>query len=45
VLEQSLEKNPGDPELLKTLAAYSQASGDAVAAARYTNRLRQVEGR
>lgn len=45
VLKQSLEKNPGDPELLKTLAAYSQASGDDVAAASYTNRLRQAESR
>lgn len=44
VLETALARYPGDRDLLAALASYVQDSGDAQAAARYSERLRQLDG-
>jgi tetratricopeptide (TPR) repeat protein len=43
VLQDALNKNPGDRDLLTALAAYAQAAGDMAAAADYKMRLQRIE--
>ena len=43
VLEKSLQRNPGNRDLLGALASYARSRGDQAAATRYTEQLREIE--